>query len=117
MGAQHAWAALEGAACGHCEALPIRVLRSRLAIFDEAGQARASRGSGRRLRLWGSQRELADATETASALSQFSSDSSDPLLPRAEARLAASSARVEDPVLQLSDSEELDVLSVGERGF
>lgn len=49
LGAQHARSALEGADCEHCEALPIRVLRSRLAVFDEAGQARAPRGSGRGL--------------------------------------------------------------------
>lgn len=35
-GAQHAQAALEGAACENCEKLPIRVLRSSFAIFDEA---------------------------------------------------------------------------------
>ncbi len=40
LGAQHARAALEGAACVDCEALPIRVLRSRLAVFDAARLAR-----------------------------------------------------------------------------
>ncbi len=40
LGAQHARAALEGAACVDCEALPIRVLRSRLAVFDKARLAR-----------------------------------------------------------------------------
>ncbi len=46
LGVQHARAALEGAACADCEALPIRVLRSRLAVFNEAGQAHAPRSSG-----------------------------------------------------------------------
>ncbi len=51
--------------------------------------------------------------ETAAAHSQSSSDSSDHLTPRAEARIAASSAREEDPMFELSDSEELlDVLSI-----
>lgn len=119
LGAQHARSALEGADCEHCEALPIRVLRSRLAVFDEAGQARAPRGSGpasaeaaRRLRSWGSQRELAGEIGTAEALSQSSSDSSDALPPRAEARDAASSARGEGPMLELSASEDVDVLSI-----
>ncbi len=51
--------------------------------------------------------------ETAAAHSQSSSDSSDHLTPRAEARIAASSAQEEDPMFELSDSEELlDVLSI-----
>ncbi len=40
LGAQHARAALSRAACVDCEALPIRVLRSRLAVFDAARLAR-----------------------------------------------------------------------------
>ncbi len=46
LGVLHARAALEGAACADCEALPIRVLRSGLALFDEAGQARVLLSSG-----------------------------------------------------------------------
>ncbi|CAM4598857.1 unnamed protein product [Leuciscus chuanchicus] len=118
---QHAQAALEGAACGHCESLSMRVLRSRLALFSEDGQMRAPRGSGpasaeamRRLRSWGSQRELAEGIETAEAFSRSSSESSDSPIPRSGARPAASPARDVDPVLQLSDSEELDVLSIVE---
>ncbi|XDV51917.1 hypothetical protein PO909_020709 [Leuciscus waleckii] len=42
----HARAALEGAARSECDKLPLRVLRSRLAVFDEAGQAREPCGSG-----------------------------------------------------------------------
>ncbi len=118
LGVQHARAALEGAACADCEALPIRVLRSRLAVFNEAGQVRAPRGLGpasaeaaRRLKSWGSQMDLSGGLETAAAHSQSSSGSSDVLTPRVEARIAASSAREEDPMFELSDSEELDVLS------
>jgi hypothetical protein len=121
LGMQHAQAALEGAACGHCDSLSMRVLRSRLALFSEDGQMRAPRGSGpasaeamRRLRSWGSQRELSEGIGTAEALSQSSSESSDSPIPRSGARSAASPVRDADPVLQLSDSEELDVLSVVE---
>ncbi len=39
-------AACPGSSRGGCEALPIRVLRSHLAVFDEAGQARMCHGSG-----------------------------------------------------------------------
>ncbi len=98
LGVQHARAALEGAACADCEALPIRVLRSRLAVFNEAGQAHAPRSSGRRLRSWGSQMDLSGGLETAAAHSQSSSDSSDVLTPCAEVRVVASPAREEDPM-------------------
>lgn len=65
LGMQHARAALEGAACAYCEALLIRVLLSRLAVFDEAGQACAPRGS--RLKSWGSQMDMSGGLETAAA--------------------------------------------------
>lgn len=35
----HAWAALKGAVCVHCELLALRVLHSHLAMFNMAGQA------------------------------------------------------------------------------
>ncbi len=83
------------------------------------GQARAPRDSGPAsaeaawwLRSWGSQMYLLRELETAAAHSQSSSDSSDHLTPRVEARIEASSAREEDPMFELSDSEELDVLSI-----
>lgn len=50
---------------------------------------------------------------TAEASSQSLSVSSDVLLPRVEARDAASSPGAEDPMLERSDSGELDVLSIG----
>ncbi|KAK2874658.1 hypothetical protein Q8A67_021811 [Cirrhinus molitorella] len=57
--------------------------------------------------------DLSGGLETAAALSQSSSDSSDVLTLCAEARLAVSSAREEeDVVFQLYDSEELDMLSI-----
>ncbi len=65
-----------------------------------------------RLRSWGSQMDLSGGLETAAAHSQSSSDSSDLPTPRAEARPAASSTREENPMFELSDSEELDVLSI-----
>jgi len=105
--------------CADCKALPIRVLRSRLACFDEHGQAcvpcvsgPASVEAARRLRSWGSQRDLADENETAEALSHSSSD--DPVAPvsGAEVRAAASSDHDQVPILRLSASKEVDVLSI-----
>lgn len=85
----------------------------------EAGQARAPRGSGpasteaaQWLRLWGSQMCLSGGLETAVAHSQSSSDSSNVLTPCAETHAAASSTWEENPMFELSDSEELDVLSI-----
>lgn len=118
LGVQHARAALEGAACSECDKLPLRVLRSRLAVFDESGQAREPRGSGpavaeaaRRRRSWGSQMDLSAGHGTASASSRSSSEDSDALPPRVEARDAAYSREVE-PMLQISGSEESDNLSI-----
>ncbi len=55
--------------------------------------------------------DLSEGLETAAAHSQSSSDSSDALNPHAEARPAVSSAWKVDLIFELSDSEELDVLS------
>ncbi len=62
---------LEGMECVHCELFSLGKLRSRLSVFSrELGQSSAPHGSGpavaeaaRRLRLWGSQMELADEFE------------------------------------------------------
>ncbi|CAM4710214.1 unnamed protein product [Leuciscus chuanchicus] len=119
LGVQHARAALEGAACSECDKLPLRTLRSRLAVFDQHGQAREPRGSGpaiaeaeRRRRSWGSQMDLSAGHGTATASSQSSSEDSDVLPPRVEAREAASSREAEDQMLQLSGSEESDDLNI-----
>ncbi|XP_056128064.1 polymeric immunoglobulin receptor-like [Rhinichthys klamathensis goyatoka] len=113
LGVQHARAALEGTACSECDKLPFRVLRSRLAVFDEQGQAREPRGSGpavaeaaSRRRSWGSQMDLSGGHGTATASSRSSSEDSDVLPPRVETREA------EDPMLQLSGSEESDNSSI-----
>lgn len=119
LGVQHARAALEGAACEMCEALPIRVLRSRLACFDEHGQARVPQGSGpayveamRRLRSWGSQRDLAEESENAEAFSRSPSAGPAASESGVGARAAVSPTRDQVPVLELSTSEEGDVLSI-----
>lgn len=69
--AEHAWAA-----CNHCEHLSLRMLRSRLALLEEADQACVPCGSGlasaeaaQHLKSWGLQMELAEEVETAPALS------------------------------------------------
>ncbi|XP_067298542.1 sialoadhesin-like [Pseudorasbora parva] len=118
LAVQHARTSLEGAACGECDKLPLRVLRSWLAVFDEAGQPREPRDSGpvvaeaaRRHRSWGSQMDLSAGLGTAEVSSLSSSDNSDILPLRAEAREAASSREVEDPVQRLSDFEESVAMS------
>ncbi|XDV52010.1 hypothetical protein PO909_020792 [Leuciscus waleckii] len=95
------------------------MLHSRLSLLDESSQARAPRGSGpasleaaQRLLSWGSQMELADDVEMASALSQHSAASYIGPAHGSEARSAASSACNEDLMLELSGSEELDILSI-----
>ena len=118
LGAEHAQAALEGAVCANCESMPLRTLRSRRNMFNEAGQPRDPRGSGpasveaaRRLHSWGSQRDLVDNVETASAPSQRS-EASSRSAQGMEARAAASSVPREEPMLELSGSEELDILGI-----
>ncbi|KAK2869830.1 hypothetical protein Q8A67_024222 [Cirrhinus molitorella] len=119
LGAEHAQLALERADCHDCELLPLRVLRSRLAVFDEGGQVRAPAGSGpaaaeaqRRLLSWGSQVDLVEGSETGSSLSQSLTARSTVPSQGSEARAAVSSPPREDPALHLSSSEEVDVMSV-----
>lgn len=56
--------------------------------------------------------ELVENVETASALSQHSETSSNVLTQGSEAYNAASSNLGEDPMLEMSGSEEVDVLSI-----
>ncbi len=68
--------------CEHCEVLPLRTLRSRLAFFHkEDAQARIPQDSGPaaaeaqwRLQSWGSQMDLSAGLETGTALSLPSRD-------------------------------------------
>ncbi len=65
--------------CEHCDVLPLRTLRSRLAFFREDAQARVPQGSGTavaeaRRRLRGSQRDLSAEVETGTAFSLPSPD-------------------------------------------
>lgn len=121
LGAEHALSAFEGAECEHCERLPLRSLRSRLALFDRSAQDSVPHGSGpasaeaeRRMRSWGSQMDLSEGSETGvSALSLPSPERSIAQSLGSEARSAASSARGESPSLQLSSSEESDTLGGG----
>ncbi|ROL54951.1 hypothetical protein DPX16_1823 [Anabarilius grahami] len=120
LGAQHAQAALEGAACVHCDQLPLRTLRSRRALFEEGGLAGVPRGSGpasaeagRRLMSWGSQMDVTEGLETGPALSLPSPVASASVsIRRQEARVAVSSAPVDTVTLMASSSEELDVVSM-----
>ncbi len=102
----------------HCDVLPLRMLRSRLAFFPKDAQARVPQGSGpaaakaqRRLRSWGSQRDLSAEVETGAAFSLPSPDRFSASSQGWEAHAVVSSALIEAQTLQLSDSEELDVVS------
>ena len=101
LGLSHATASLEGPACDHCEAMPMRILRSRMRLFAEDGQIRSPRGSGpavaeaaRRFQSWGSQQDLLEDFETAGTPSQPSSTDSDSPRPRSRASFSASSVRI-----------------------
>ncbi len=121
LGEEHPRSALEGAGCEHCDLLPLQTLRSRLAFFHNEG-ARFSQGSGpavaeaqRRLQSWSSQMDLSAGLEMGTALSLPSHYRSSASSQGWEARAAVSSAPVEAQTLQLSDSEELDIVSLDVR--
>ncbi len=108
--------ALESARCEHCDVLPLRTLRSHLAFFREDAQACVPQGScpaaaeaQRRLRSWGSQRDLSAEVETGAAFSLPSPDIFSAFSQGWEAR--TSSAPIEAQTLQLSYSKKLDVVS------
>lgn len=118
LGVEHALSAFEETDCPHCEKLSLRMLRSRLSLFDEkSGEPRAPQGAGpasaeaeRRMHSWGSQMDLSAGLETGPrALSPPLPGRSIAQTPVSEARPAASSARGESPLLRCSSSEELDV--------
>ncbi len=96
LGEEHARSAHKGAGCEHCDVLPLRTLRSRLAFFhNEGAQARVPQGSGptvaeaqRRLKSWGSQMDLSAGLETGTALSLPSPDRSSASSQGWEARAA-----------------------------
>ncbi len=120
---EHARSTLEGADCEHCHVLPLWTLCSRLAFFhNEGAQARVPQCSGPaaaeaqwRLQSWGLQMDLSAELETGTALSLPSPDRFSAWSQVWEACTAVSSAPIEAQTLQLSDSEELDVVSVNAR--
>lgn len=80
FGAQHAWSALEGAGCAHCDSFTVKQLQSRLALFaEDRSQASVPCGAGPAaaeaelcLHLWGSQLDLANELGAGLSLSQSS---------------------------------------------
>ncbi len=122
LGEEHARSALETSGCEHCDVLPLQTLRSRLALFREGAQARVTQGSGPtaaeaqwRLLSWGSQKDLSAEVETGTALSLPSPDRFSASSQGWEACAAVSSTPIEAQTLQLSDSEELDLVSANAR--
>ncbi len=101
LGARHAEAALEGADCPHCESLPLRMLRSRKALFSEEGSfisfphgaGPASAEAERQRHSWGSQRDLMEGSETSESLSPSSPVRSHDRSPSLEAHQADTSPR------------------------
>ncbi|KAI2646546.1 Transposon Ty3-G Gag-Pol polyprotein [Labeo rohita] len=122
LGAEHAASALEGGDCPHCDVLPMRLLRSRKALFSPEGAfISVPRGSGpasaeaeRRLHSWGSQLDLVEGMETGDPLSPASPTRSAARPSGSEARAAVSSPRGSASTLPISSSEEVDVVSVDE---
>ncbi len=97
LGEEHARSALDSS-----DMLSLRTLRSRLAFFCEDAQARVPQGSGpaaaeaqRRLRSWGSQRDLSAEVETGTAWSLPSPDIFSVSYQGWEAHAAVSSALIE----------------------
>ncbi len=120
LGVRHAEAALGGADCPLCESLPLRVLRSRKALFSGEGSfivvphgaGPASAEAERRRRSWGSQRDLVEGSETSESLSPSSPVRSHDCSSRSEARPAVTSPRAAASVLLVSSSEEVDTGNV-----
>ncbi|KAI2646866.1 Transposon Ty3-G Gag-Pol polyprotein [Labeo rohita] len=122
LGAEHAASALEGGDCPHCDVLPMRLLRSRKALFSAEGAfTSVPRGSGpasaeaeRKLHSWGSQLDLVEGMETGDPLSPASPTRSAARPSGSEARAAVSSPRGSASTIPISSSEEVDVVSVDE---
>lgn len=95
LGVEHARSALEGAGCVYCEQFPLRNSFPCLVVFEKKESAQAHAPQERVSRLlhsWGSQMQLGEDLETASALSQHSTSSSSARFRGPEARSASSSA-------------------------
>ncbi|KAL0181749.1 hypothetical protein M9458_024155, partial [Cirrhinus mrigala] len=121
LGAEHPMSALEGADCPHCELLPLRVLRSRKALFEEGAFSSVPQGAGppsaeavRALHSWGSQMDLLEGMETGDPLSSSLPGRSDARSEGSEARIAATSSQGTGSSLHLSSSEEGDLESAVE---
>ncbi|KAI2653767.1 Transposon Ty3-G Gag-Pol polyprotein [Labeo rohita] len=118
LGAEHAMSAFERTDCPHCEALPLRVLRSRKALFEEGAFTSVPQGVGpaaveaeRALHSWGSQLDLLEGMETGDPLSPSLPGRSDARSEGSEARTAATSSQGAGSSLLLSSSEEVDLES------
>ncbi|KAL0152804.1 hypothetical protein M9458_052527 [Cirrhinus mrigala] len=88
LGEEHACNVLEGVVCVHCELLPMKKLRSHLALFSrKEGQPSAPCGSGpavaearRKLSLWGSLVDLPNKLDKGLSLSRWSAGDESELL-------------------------------------
>ncbi|KAI2647309.1 Transposon Ty3-G Gag-Pol polyprotein [Labeo rohita] len=118
LGAEHAMSALERTDCPHCEALPLRVLRSRKALFEEGAFTSVPQGVGpasveaeRALHSWGSQLDLLEGMETGDPLSPSLTGRSVARSEGSEARTVVTSPQGAGSSLLLSSSEEVDLES------
>ncbi|KAI2662194.1 2-oxoisovalerate dehydrogenase subunit beta, mitochondrial [Labeo rohita] len=121
LGAEHAMSTLEGADCSHCELLPLRVFRSRKALFEEGAFTSVPQGAGptsaeaeRALHSWGSQMDLLEGMEMGDPLSPSLPGRSAARSEGSEARTAATSSQGMGSSLHLSSSEEGDLESTAE---
>ncbi len=81
LGVEHAESALVAADCPHCERLPLSMLRSRKALFEEGAFTSVPHGAGpasakaeQQLHSWGLQLDLVEGMETGESLSSSSPD-------------------------------------------
>ncbi|KAL0173082.1 hypothetical protein M9458_033393, partial [Cirrhinus mrigala] len=103
LGAEHALSALERTDCPHCEALPLRVLRSRKALFEEGAFTSVPQGVAGYC--------IPGGMETGDPLSPSLPGRSDARSEGSEARTAATSSQGAGSSLLLSSSEDVDLES------
>ncbi|XP_026054609.1 NLR family CARD domain-containing protein 3-like [Carassius auratus] len=119
LGAEHAESALEGADYLHCKRLPLRMLRSRRALFEEGAFTSVPHGAGpasveaeQQLHSWSLHLDLVEGMQMGKSLSSSSPARSSARSLGSEARFGATSPRESDATLHLSASEEVNVESV-----
>ncbi len=122
LGEEHAQSARETAGCEHCNVLPLRTLRSRLALFREDAQARVPqgfrvcRGTAKAAVLWFAKGSVSGGRDGHRIISAFTWHIQCLVSGLGSTRCVFFRPDRGTHTLQLSDSEELDVVSANARG-